>query len=78
MSANALRVGLIGCGLMGRTRVAALGDDILVAATDLDSDAATALVDAHGAATPSPTPTPFSTTHPTSSSSRRRTTSWPT
>ena len=46
---DALRVGLIGCGLMGRTRVAALGPDQLVAATDLNLDAAQALVDTHGA-----------------------------
>jgi predicted dehydrogenase len=43
-----LRVGVIGCGLMGCTRVAALGDDVLVAATDLDREAAEALVDLHG------------------------------
>jgi predicted dehydrogenase len=39
-----LRVGLIGCGLMGRTRTAALGEDILVAATDVDPTRAAALV----------------------------------
>lgn len=43
-----LRVGIIGCGLMGRTRVAALGEDALVAATDLDPDLARALVDGRG------------------------------
>jgi len=43
-----LRVGIIGCGLMGRTRAAALGDDVLVAATDLDPDLARALVDGCG------------------------------
>jgi len=43
-----LRVGIIGCGLMGRTRAAALGEDVLVAATDLDPDFARALVDGHG------------------------------
>ena len=45
---DAFRVGLIGCGLMGRTRVAALGDDELVAATDLDPAAARSLVEGHG------------------------------
>lgn len=43
-----LRVGLIGCGLMGRTRVAALGEDVLVAATDIDPDHSQALVEGHG------------------------------
>jgi len=43
-----LRVGVIGCGLMGRTRVAALSHDVLVGATDLDPDLAKALVDSHG------------------------------
>jgi predicted dehydrogenase len=43
-----LRVGIIGCGLMGRTRAAALGQDLLVAATDLDPDLAQALVEGHG------------------------------
>jgi predicted dehydrogenase len=43
-----LRVGLIGCGLMGRTRVAALGDDLLVAATDLSRERADQLVSEHG------------------------------
>lgn len=49
MTDRRLRVGLIGCGLMGRTRVAALGDDQLVAATDVDAVAARSLVAAHGA-----------------------------
>jgi predicted dehydrogenase len=44
-----LRVGLIGCGAIGRIRVGALGDDVLVAATDLDPAAAVALVAEHGA-----------------------------
>jgi predicted dehydrogenase len=44
-----LRVGLIGCGGIGRTRVGALGDDVLVAATDLDPAAAESLVADHGA-----------------------------
>jgi predicted dehydrogenase len=43
-----LRVGIIGCGLMGRTRAAALGDDILVAAVDHDPTLAQNLVAAHG------------------------------
>jgi predicted dehydrogenase len=38
-----LKVGLVGCGLMGRTRTAALDGDLLVAAHDLDPEAATAL-----------------------------------
>jgi predicted dehydrogenase len=33
---------------MGRTRAAALGDDVLIAATDLDVGAAQSLIDAHG------------------------------
>ena len=45
---ESLRVGLIGCGLMGRTRAAALGDDVLVAATDLDQNLAAALIADHG------------------------------
>lgn len=38
-----LRVGVIGCGLMGRKRSAALGEDTLVAAYDVDFEAARAL-----------------------------------
>ncbi len=48
MSDTSLAVGLVGCGLMGRTRVAALGPDRLVAATDVDRGAAAALVEGHG------------------------------
>jgi predicted dehydrogenase len=39
-----LSVGMIGCGLMGRKRAAALGDDHVVGAYDLRLDAAQALV----------------------------------
>ena len=51
MSVHALTVGLIGCGLMGRTRVAALGSDRLVAAADVDPEVAAALIAAHGEGT---------------------------
>jgi|tagenome__1003787_1003787.scaffolds.fasta_scaffold20968750_2 predicted dehydrogenase len=44
-----LRVGLIGCGAIGRVRVGAIGDDELVAATDIDPAAAESLVADHGA-----------------------------
>lgn len=48
MTVTALRVGIIGCGLMGHTRVDALGADVLVAVADLDLESARALVDKHG------------------------------
>ncbi len=40
----ALRVGIVGCGLMGRKRAAALVPDELVAAFDVDAGAASSLV----------------------------------
>jgi predicted dehydrogenase len=43
-----LGVGMIGCGLMGRKRAAALGDDHVVGAYDLRLDAAEALVGEFG------------------------------
>ncbi|MCZ4494202.1 MAG: Oxidoreductase domain protein [Conexibacter sp.] len=43
-----LSVGMIGCGLMGRKRAAALGDDHVVGAYDLRLDAAEALVGEFG------------------------------
>jgi predicted dehydrogenase len=43
-----LSVGMIGCGLMGRKRAAALGDDRVVGAYDLRLDAAEALVGEFG------------------------------
>jgi predicted dehydrogenase len=46
-----LRVGVVGCGLMGRTRAAALAEDVLVAATDLQPGFAAALVAGHPGAT---------------------------
>lgn len=45
-----LRVGLVGCGLIGRRRAAALGGDRLVACTDLESRRAEALATPAGAA----------------------------
>jgi predicted dehydrogenase len=47
-ASGTLRVGVIGCGLMGRTRTAALGPDVLVAATDLDPRLSAALVAERG------------------------------
>jgi predicted dehydrogenase len=44
---RSLRVGLVGCGLMGRARSAALGADRLVAATDLNPELAASLVAGH-------------------------------
>lgn len=38
-----LRVGIVGCGLIGRKRAAALGDDELVGCVDVDPEAAKAL-----------------------------------
>jgi len=38
-----LRVGVVGCGLMGRKRTAALGEDVLVGAYDVNQEAAVAL-----------------------------------
>lgn len=43
-----LRVGIVGCGLMGRRRAAALGPDELVACTDPLDDAARDLADEFG------------------------------
>jgi predicted dehydrogenase len=45
----ALRVGIVGCGLIGRKRAAALDGDKLVACCDVDADAARALAAEHGA-----------------------------
>jgi predicted dehydrogenase len=45
-----LRVGIVGCGLIGRKRAAALDGDELVACCDVDADAACALAGEHGAA----------------------------
>ncbi len=44
----ALRVGIVGCGLVGHKRAAALGDDTLVAAFDTDTRATETLVDGFG------------------------------
>lgn len=46
---SALRVGIVGCGLIGHKRAEALGDDLLVATFDVDHDAAAALAAGHGA-----------------------------
>jgi predicted dehydrogenase len=43
-----LTVGVVGCGLMGRKRAAALGEDQLIGAYDIRGDLAQALVDEHG------------------------------
>ena len=43
-----LRVGVVGCGLMGARRAAALGGDELVVCTDFRRAAAEALADEHG------------------------------
>jgi len=43
-----LRVGIVGCGLIGRKRAAALDGDELVACCDIDAGAAAALAEAHG------------------------------
>jgi predicted dehydrogenase len=44
-----LKVGVVGCGLIGRKRVEALGvDDLLVGCADIDREAATSLVADHG------------------------------
>ena len=49
MSRPGLRVGIVGCGLMGHKRAAALGEsDELVGATDLVADAAQSLTGEHG------------------------------
>jgi predicted dehydrogenase len=44
----ALRVGIVGCGLVGHKRAAALDHDPLVAAFDVDARAAASLADAFG------------------------------
>lgn len=46
---TALRVGIVGCGLIGRKRAAALDGDELVACCDVDADVASALAAAYGA-----------------------------
>jgi predicted dehydrogenase len=46
---QALRVGIVGCGLIGRKRAEALGDDRLVACYDIDQAAAERLAGEHGA-----------------------------
>ena len=43
-----LRVGIVGCGLIGTKRAGALGDDVLVGAFDVRTSAADALVADHG------------------------------
>ncbi len=43
-----LRVGIVGCGLIGRKRAAALDGDELVACCDVDGEAARALAGEHG------------------------------
>lgn len=48
MSRPALRVGLVGCGLIGDKRAASLGGDVLVGCCDLDARAAAALAARHG------------------------------
>jgi predicted dehydrogenase len=45
-----LRVGIVGCGLVGGKRAAALGGDTLVAAFDVDRAATRSLVEEHGGA----------------------------
>jgi predicted dehydrogenase len=45
---SALRVGIVGCGLVGNKRAAALGPDSLVACFDVDAAAAEALSDRFG------------------------------
>ena len=45
---TALRVGIVGCGLVGHKRAGALADDVLVAAFDVDADATGSLVDEFG------------------------------
>jgi predicted dehydrogenase len=47
---TALRVGIVGCGLVGHKRAGALGDDDLVAAFDVDAAVAASLVDEFGGA----------------------------
>ncbi len=49
-TASQLRVGIVGCGLIGRKRAAALGRDRLVACADLDRRRAEALAGPAGAA----------------------------
>jgi predicted dehydrogenase len=44
-----LRAAVVGCGLMGRKRAGALGEDALIAACDVRPDAAEALASEHGA-----------------------------
>ena len=44
-----LEVGIVGCGLIGRKRAEALGEDRLVACFDVDADAAASLAGEHGA-----------------------------
>ena len=48
MTRPALRVGIVGCGLVGHKRAAALGEDRLVACLDLDPRAAASLADRFG------------------------------
>ena len=43
-----VRVGIVGCGLIGRKRAAALDGDELVACCDVDDEAARALAAEHG------------------------------
>lgn len=43
-----LRVGIVGCGLVGHKRAAALGEDTLVACFDVDAGATRSLVDSFG------------------------------
>lgn len=47
--ADPLRVGVVGCGLIGGKRAAALDGDTLVACFDVRAEAAQALADEHGA-----------------------------
>ena len=64
----ALRVGIVGCGLVGRKRAAALGSDELVASFDVDLRAASSLTADFGGTT-SGSLDSFSRRGPTSSSS---------
>jgi predicted dehydrogenase len=49
VSDEPLRVGIVGCGFIGRKRADALAGDRLVACFDVDADAAAALAEPHGA-----------------------------
>ena len=49
MAGSPLRVGIIGCGLIGRKRAEALGPDILAACLDTNNRSAASLAEAHGA-----------------------------